>query len=291
MDKKLISITDPNYQILKRVTEYPATGKEFICEDSIKIAIVDLETTGLDYIMDKITEIGVIIAAFDSHNEAVDIVGTYQAFNDPGVPISERITELTGITDDMVKGQSIDWAEVSHIIQDVNYVVCHNAAFDRKFLEAAYNNNVVFEQCGFACTKNDIDWSARGYGASKLDYLNWKLGYFYDGHRAINDCWATLNLLVQEEGALAELLKNAGKSTYEVYAVDAPYYTKDKLKNAGYWWNDGNNGKPKAWYKVVEDQLKEYYWLLGENICKTTKYYEINATNRYSSRDVPSKIM
>lgn len=292
MTKKLISITDNNYQILKRVPqEHPLNWPFKVSGKHTKLAIIDLETTGLDYTKDKITEIGVIVVAFMQDNANNYVLDTYQSFNDPGVAISERITELTGITDEMVKGQTIDWWEVERLVSNVDYIVCHNSGFDRKFLEATDGDNVTFYGCKFACTKNDIDWSARGYGANKLDYLNWKLGYFYDGHRAINDCWATLNLLVQENGALEEMIKNASKSTYEVYATDAPYYTKDKLKEAGYRWNDGNNGKPKAWYKVVDDQLKEYYWLLGENICRTTRYYEVNATNRYSSRDVPSKTM
>ena len=44
-----------------------------------------------------------------------------------------------------------------------------------------------------------------GYEGSKLEYLNFKLGYFYDGHRAIVDCWATINLLINEKGAFDEL--------------------------------------------------------------------------------------
>src|SRR5699024_12152295 len=61
--------------------------------------VLDLETTGLSPKDDKILEIGAARIADGCVQEV------YQAFVDPHIKIPERITELTGITDEMVIGQ------------------------------------------------------------------------------------------------------------------------------------------------------------------------------------------
>jgi len=262
-----------DFQILQRVPEYEAHNEYM----GNTFAIIDLETTGLDHTKDKITEIGIIKVEYFSHGG--NVVNVHQSFNDPQMPIIDKITALTGITNEMVKGQAIDWDIVENLLDDVDFIVCHNSGFDRKFLEAA---NAYFINKKFACSKNDIDWQAKGILNDKLDYINWKLGYFYDAHRAINDCWATLNA-IKQSGSLQELIDNLSNETYEVYAVDAPYSKKDLLKESGFYWNDGSNGKPKAWYKIVDSSIDLQSWL-SDNGCDVTRVYKINAYNRYSVR-------
>ena len=60
---------------------------------------LDIETTGLNPAEDKIIEIGM---AKISDGEIVD---SYSTLVNPGIRISERITMITGITDDMVEGK------------------------------------------------------------------------------------------------------------------------------------------------------------------------------------------
>ncbi len=99
--------------------------------------------------------------------------------------------------------KAINWDFVFQVLKESHLIICHNAQFDRNFLELQTPEEIKerVTSLPFGCTIKDIDWKERDYESSKLDYLNWKLGYFYDGHRAINDCWATLNLLLQEQGA------------------------------------------------------------------------------------------
>lgn len=54
----------------------------------------------------------------------------------PGTPIPDDITKLTGITDAMVAGQVIDMAELRAVIEPADLVNAHNAPFDRPFCEA-----------------------------------------------------------------------------------------------------------------------------------------------------------
>ena len=62
--------------------------------------VVDLETTGLAPKTDKILEIGAYRVSGGSFEEK------FHMMLDPGIPVPPRITELTGITRDMVEGQA-----------------------------------------------------------------------------------------------------------------------------------------------------------------------------------------
>ena len=56
---------------------------------------------------------------------------------DPGRPLDAIITDLTGLTDDDLRGQHIDVAAATTLIARSDLIVAHNARFDRPFLERA----------------------------------------------------------------------------------------------------------------------------------------------------------
>jgi len=74
----------------------------------LKGIILDTETTGLNARKDEIIEIGVIAFTFDATGSIGDVTGIYGGLQQPSVSIPTEITRLTGITDNMVAGQTID---------------------------------------------------------------------------------------------------------------------------------------------------------------------------------------
>lgn len=202
----------PEYWICRRIQDtFPSVTPS---EPFHKIIIIDTETSGLDPAQDELIELAMVCCAFSKKTKRfLGVIGTYEGLNQPKVPISADITRITGITNEQLEGQKIDWDLVSEMLRKTKYVVCHNVRFDRAFLENQAPEPIAnqFKVMQFACTLEHIDWYRRGFDLRKLDFLNFKLGYFYEAHRALSDCFATLNILRHVPGAYDELLYNAHK--------------------------------------------------------------------------------
>jgi len=205
--------------------------------------------------------------------------------NDP-----TEITNLTGITNEMVAGHSIDDRAVNNLLGRVVLVIAHNAAFDRCFLERRLP---VFATKHWACSSADIDWKAEGIRSSTLEFVAYALGFFHDGHRATSDCLATLHVLARPlprtgRLALQALLEKARPPTWRLWARDSAIETKDLLKNRGYTWSPGEFARPRCWYLDVSDADKaaEVTWLRSNVIEPDQAVWalRITARDRYSDR-------
>ncbi|TWB11974.1 DNA polymerase III epsilon subunit-like protein [Rhizobium sp. ERR 1071] len=166
---------------------------------------------------------------------------------------------LTGITDAMVHGQMIDMPAVRALIEPADLVIAHNAGFDRPFCEAF---SPIFVRKAWACSNTEIDWSLRGYEGTKLGYLINQSGYFHVGHRAVDDCFALLEVLALPQGdnnqtPFAELYQASQRSRVRIFAENSPFDLKDRLKERGYRWSDGSDGRPKSWWIEIAEETME----------------------------------
>lgn len=234
----------------------------------LKGVILDTETTGLDYRNNEVIEIGAVAFTFDASGNIGDITGVYGGLHQPTVPIPADITALTGITDAMVAGQMIDMAALRILIDPADLVIAHNASFDRPFCEAF---SPAFSGKAWACSNSEINWKARGFEGTKLGYIIGQAGYFHEGHRAVDDCFALLEILAghpidETRPAFAELYEASQRSLVRIFAEHSPFDMKDHLKSRGYRWSDGSDGRPKSWWIEVreEDLDGELHYLRNE---------------------------
>jgi DNA polymerase-3 subunit epsilon len=225
-------------------------------------AVIDVETTGLDQRKDTIIEIGIRIFRFNRlTGEIISLDTSYSSFQDPGVPISKEVQRITGITDEMLTGKTINWNEVNTLLSTCHIIIAHNAAFDRPFVD---NQSTESANKIWACSFKQIDWVAYGFPSQKLDVLSIYHGYFTDAHRALNDSDALIYLLSltninNQSPYLLELLNNAKKPTILISALNAPYEKKDFLKARSYRWEAQNKVWSKEVYKdTYEEEIK---WL------------------------------
>lgn len=92
---------------------------------------LDVETTGLDAASCRVIELAIV--PFNSQN------GVFSQLFSIGEALPHEITQITGITDDMLKGQPSFHEKALEIVEQlkkVDFIVAYNAKFDRPFLES-----------------------------------------------------------------------------------------------------------------------------------------------------------
>lgn len=256
-----------NYRILRKLIARSVAGVRRP-EFSRVGVVLDTETTGLNHRTDEIIEIGAVAFTFNDDGAIGDVIGVYGGLRQPSNPIPPEITRLTGITDAMVEGQMIDIQALRRLIEPADLIIAHNAGFDRPFCDAF---SPVFSGKAWACSVSEIEWSARGFEGSKLGYLVGQAGYFHEGHRAVDDCFALLEILdrqkTDEESPFGELYRASQQSRVRIFAEHSPFDMKDHLKARGYRWSDGSDGRPKSWWiEVDEDNLNDELRYLRSDI-------------------------
>jgi DNA polymerase III subunit epsilon len=251
--------SSPNYRVLRKLERRALY--EWPLPDRVKLGLlVDVETTGLNPQTDEIIELGMIRFAYSQTGTILGPLAEFQSFRGPGKPIPPHVSRMTGITDEMVAGQRIDDDALVAFVADVDLVIAHHAAFDRRFCERL---NTVFENKAWACSQSQIPWRAEGIEGTKLFYVAAQQAFWFEGHRALDDCYALLEILemplpVSHEITMAKLLDVARRPTARVWALGAPYEVKDRLRERGYRWNVGEDGRPRAWHReVAAEQVEE----------------------------------
>lgn len=184
----------------------PETGAERIIGFA---AVVDVETTGFSHTTDEVVELGLVLFSFERETgRVVEIVEEYSGLRDPGRPIPAGATEQHGLTWDDVRGHALDQETVGRILGRAEFVIAHNARFDRGFVAR------LFPEAGRAswkCSMNGIPWYERGFPSKGLQELLARHGLdVATAHRALDDARNTLRLLSLEQAdgrtLLAELL-------------------------------------------------------------------------------------
>ena len=247
-----------DFKVLRRVIPRAYINKPDGSETRCGL-YVDVETTGLSTMNDEIIELAMVPFDYGLDGRIFEIHQPFQSFNEPEAPILEEITKITGIDQSMVQGHKIDKEQVDQFLSNADIIIAHNASFDRRFLERLSH---AFTMKPWACSATQIDWREEGFEGSRLGYLVAMAGFFYDRHRALNDCYAALELLAQKlpksgKSGFETLLKSARSTSHRIWAINAPFELKDNLKRRGYRWNNGENGTPRSWYIDVSAEKKD----------------------------------
>ncbi|MCX7279457.1 MAG: 3'-5' exonuclease [Burkholderiales bacterium] len=279
-----------DYRVLRRLVpqlEFAATP--VAASGVLRLLVLDTETTGLEHSRDKIIELALLRVDLDTATGLpCGTVQVYDGLEDPGMPIPDIARKVTGIDDSMVQGQHLDEARVAELLDGVDLVVAHNAAFDRPFVEARFP---AFAAKAWACSFADIDWKAEGRESAKLSALALELGWFYDAHRAEMDCHALLAVLqavlpTSGGSGLARLLQASKATRYRLQATGAPFDAKDALKERGYRWD----ATQKVWHTRLADEAAlqaEGEWLAAEVYRGRAARVQVEALDalvRYASR-------
>lgn len=152
---------------------------------------LDLETTGLSPINDRILELGAI-----KYTDGKPVT-SFNTLINPNVPISKRITRINGISDEMVS----DKPSIENVIDDfISFfedlpLLAHNASFDIRFLNA---NLIKIDKSPISNEIIDtlsISRKIFNFENNKLDTIKKELNLSLENaHRAIPDCYAVAEI-------------------------------------------------------------------------------------------------
>ena len=156
--------------------------------------VFDIETTGFSAVTDRIIEIGAVKV------EDGKITDKFSTFVNPKRPIPFRITELTGITDEMV----IDSPDIETILpQFIEFIgdavlVAHNASFDVGFIEQNCKRQKIEVDFTYVDTVALARVLLPALNRFKLDTVAKALNISLENHhRAVDDAGCTAEIFVK----------------------------------------------------------------------------------------------
>ena len=218
-----------------------------------EMVVFDIETTGLSNASCEIIEIGAVTVKEGA------IVSRYASFIRPEKPISEEITRLTGITNDMVS----DARPIAEVLPEfLSYIgdrllIAHNANFDVGFLRAFATRLSL----PFSSTYLDTVALSRYLNPMlkkhKLDIVaeHYKLGEF-NHHRAVDDA----EMLAAIWGCMRKQLRELGIVDFEGMLRDMSEQTDPLLLRPYHMVMFAKNSAGlKNLYKLISSSYLEYY--------------------------------
>lgn len=172
--------------------------------------VFDIESTGLDKNKCKVIEIGAVKVKDGK------VIDRWSTFVNPGVKIPKKITELTSITDSMVRDAQKFEDQIDGFIEFCQgcVMVAHNANFDMGFMKTEsercgrkfdmpYLDTLILARCMYKELPNH-----------RLDTLCKHLGVINaHHHRAIDDAQATAQAFIK----MLDTLRQSGKTRLKTY--------------------------------------------------------------------------
>lgn len=151
---------------------------------------LDFETTGLEIGRDYLIEVGALKIDEDGYEHV------FQSLIKPPVPISPKITQITGITNDMVANSPPLLPVLKSLVDFIgtSKLVIHNADFDMLWLlSGVIRHNLNLSDTQVICT---LKWArSMGEAQASLGALTRKYGIGHaNAHRALADAAATREL-------------------------------------------------------------------------------------------------
>jgi DNA polymerase-3 subunit epsilon len=172
--------------------------------ETVNIAVVAMESKGKNPRHAKIVELSAVLCEVEQDTgKLVKIVDSQQWYQDPEEedPFTEAFTAKTGITKEMVAGQSIDGRVFEDLIESAEVVIAFNAGFVRPILQEQFPS---VEESIFACVRNQIEWTSKGHESRSFFHLTRDHLWYTDQKRTMEQCGAILKLLTSETSMAGE---------------------------------------------------------------------------------------
>lgn len=225
----------------------------------MRLLFLDLETTGLDFDDDYITEIGYVIKDTEISKPLLTVGEMLKV---PG-EVPQIITEITGITKEILNEFGEDPKEILEMFLSaverykIDYIVAHNGnGFDKPMLEGNLNRlDLRMPDIEWLDTRLDIVYPEH-FKVRNLTYLCAEHGFINPfPHAALFDAMATAKLFSHYD---ADEVVAYMKMPNLIVRAMVTYEQKDKAKEQSFKWQEaGGTVYTKQWVKQIKENELE----------------------------------
>ncbi len=220
-----------------------------------EVIVFDVETTGLSYKNDRLTEIGAVKV------RGMRIIDSFDTFVNPERPIPQQIQELTHITQDMVDNAPKEQEAVENFLAfcgENPVLIAHNASFDTSFIRevfARHNMNHPFVTIDTVIMARAV---LPELGRHKLDTIakHLKLGKF-EHHRAADDALMLAKIYTT---LMERIIKEHNLTTLAELNTVLPTIDPKKLKSYHQIILAKNQTGIKNLYRLVSYSQLDYFY-------------------------------
>jgi len=244
------------------------------------VGFLDLETTGLDFEKDQITEIGFVRKEWGAKKpHATAHCYLYDGDLDIYREIPEIITDLTGITAPLLEtnGQHPSQAFLSlrRAMEKCDYIMAHNGeGFDKPMLNAKFDQyGIDRSDKHWLDSQHDIEWPFR---SRRLVHLCVEAGFLNPfPHDALSDVMSMIRVAEWAEGRYFtdfDSLVEFSKQPWVYIKAHVDYNSRQLAKDARFRWESIDDKTfPKTWVKKIkESHLGKEKEEIGEKFKITT---------------------
>jgi DNA polymerase III subunit epsilon len=218
---------------------------------SMNLLIIDTETTGLDPNIHQVIEVGAILYSVE-HRAAIQQVSTLiECFENPAQHVNGIDPGLTQIS----PHGSCLWT-ISHMAARAEYIVAHNADFDRQWFSKAPLRPLLNHLGEYLPWLDTMDMPFPGSEpGSNLVKLALSQGVpVVSAHRALTDCQLIASIFSKQSN-LEELIKIAAQPRRVVKAL-VSYQDRTLAYNTGFKFD---RLIPRAWArKMTEAEIESF---------------------------------
>ena len=190
------------YEVNNDANVYFGWDKRKLTDEFI---VFDLETTGTSPNDDRIIEIGAVKV------RNLEIVDKFDTFVNPHKQISEFISNLTGITNDMVADAPEEEKAIKDFVEfcgDNPVLVAHNAKFDTGFVDASLKRNNIDMKYSYLDTVVMSQIMLPQLQKHKLNFVAEHFGFEFNHHRGSDDAEVLSKIFIKLAGQLVEKYPN-----------------------------------------------------------------------------------
>jgi DNA polymerase III subunit epsilon len=219
------------------------------------VTILDLETTGLDPEKDEVIEIGAILYSVKHQTVLQQASTLFPVKENP----QEHINKISVCASNVSESVDLIRNEVSSLFSGMfswsNYLIAHNAAFDKQWRTGIHEIDFWFQENPWLCTLNDFIWPRNSKPSNLITTaLNHGIGVT-KAHRALSDCQLIAELFDRTEDLQGLFEREIARSNEPRYLVIAQvdYDSRQLAKDFNFYWEFYKDTPKKVWQKELRE--------------------------------------